>query len=372
MSASGGSGTGSLTFAVVSGSTACVIDSAGKLEITSGTAPCSITATRAGDANYEPITSAAHAVTIAKATAPVAITWNNSIYNGTANSASATVNGVGSETNLSPAATFTYYAGATASGTALAGAPRIAGQYTVRVSFAGNTNYNSAFADKTITIAQREGHVAYIGQNVFVTSGSSSTTAQVTLTASVADPDGTGLVADSTVTFKDLLSDKVLASGVKVSPVSNSEPGLGTANTVVTLSSGQYATQPYLIQVILNGSYTNGQQTSAPANSDAYKAAHADVVVMIPATQYSMQGALAPLPKHASSAGRYGDTTGVSYSVGLKYTASNPGGDGIGFTVVSSKTSELYYSNRWEYAADTRSWRTVLQDVAAPSAVVIN
>ena len=46
------------------------------------------------------------------------------------NPASAAVNGVGSEVNLTPAATLVYYLGSTASGTPLAGAPVNAGTYT--------------------------------------------------------------------------------------------------------------------------------------------------------------------------------------------------------------------------------------------------
>ena len=80
------------------------------------------------------------------------------------NSASAVVNGVAGESDLSPAATFAYYAGSTATGSPLAGAPTNAGTYTVKASFAGNGNYNSASDTKTITIAKADasvvGHVA--------------------------------------------------------------------------------------------------------------------------------------------------------------------------------------------------------------------
>jgi hypothetical protein len=62
---SGGSGTGTLSFDAGS-STACSIAS-GKLHVVSGTGSCSITATKAGDANYNPTTSDAFAVTIHKA-----------------------------------------------------------------------------------------------------------------------------------------------------------------------------------------------------------------------------------------------------------------------------------------------------------------
>jgi hypothetical protein len=70
---SGGSGTGTLTFDVGS-STACSIVS-GKLKLTSGTGGCAVTAHKAGDDNYNPVTSGAHAVTVHKANqAPLNVT----------------------------------------------------------------------------------------------------------------------------------------------------------------------------------------------------------------------------------------------------------------------------------------------------------
>ena len=46
----------------------------------------------------------------------------------------------------------------------------------------------------------------------------------------------------------------------------------------------------------------------------------------------------------------------------------------IGFTVLSSKTSALYYSNNWVYDSATRAYRTVMQTVtgSASTGVVIN
>jgi hypothetical protein len=47
--------------------------------------------------------------------------------------------------------------------------------------------------------------------------------------------------------------------------------------------------------------------------------------------------------------------------------------DTVGFTVLSSKDSTLFYSNNWVYDSVTKSWRTVQQDVAnGTSAIVIN
>ena len=138
------------------------------------------------------------------------------------------------------------------SGGALATA--VVGTYPIIPSAAvgtGLANYAITYANGTLTVTKLEAPVAYIGQTTFVTSGSSSTTAQVTLTASVQDPDGfsSADLANATATFTDLLSGKVLASGVKVTPVSGSNPKTGTANTVVTLSTGQYGLQQYLIEV---------------------------------------------------------------------------------------------------------------------------
>jgi hypothetical protein len=304
-----------------------------------------------------------------------------------------------------------------------------------------------------LSITAREGRVAYIGHTVFVSSGSSSTTAQVTLTASVFD-DGTsvGSVTTGTVTFTDLLSGKVLASNVPVALV-NGDTHSGTANTIVTLSTGQYGAQQYLIEVTLNGQYKNLQQTGAASTSDAYKAAHPVVTVMIPETINSTQGA-GTLPKLASAAGTYGDATSASYTMGLAYTNtgtnpqgqiqlvllrpdgtyfvksnsltslafSKPGtdgfnkdvtvytkasiykvtasgitsvdgnvtlridahegcvgspcsgssGDAIGFTVLSSKNSALYYSNNWIYDTAKKGYATVMQAIAQTVAVVIH
>jgi hypothetical protein len=259
------------------------------------------------------------------------------------------------------------------------------------------------------------------------------------------------------VTFTDILQNKVLASGVKVTPVANTDTATGTANTIVTLSTGQYGAQEYLIEVKLDGTiYNNAQQINAPPNSSPYEAAHAKVMVLIPPTTNSLQG-VGSITKLSTAAGTYGDANGASYSVGMKYnkggsnpqgqiqlvlqrndatyyvksnsitslafstpsgtqppkdvtiytkasiykvvgttlvsvdgnvtlrldaregcttspTCSGSGNDTIGFTVLSSKTGNLYYSNNWVFDSPTLSYKTVPQPVSSPSgcAVVIN
>jgi hypothetical protein len=248
-----------------------------------------------------------------------------------------------------------------------------------------------------------------------------------------------------------------------VSPLAN-DPRTGTANTIVTLSTGQYGAQEYLIEVKLNGSYINKQQLdsdhggTALPGSDPYNAAHPTVTVMIPSTVNSMQGAGTLDKVNVTPGGLYGDALSATYTVGMKYNKggtnpqgqiqlvlqrgdgtyyiksnsissvafSNPGangynkdvtiytkasiykvagttltsidgnvtlrldahegclttpacggtsGDLIGFTVLSSKDSSLYYSNNWAYDQKTLSWKTVMQAVATGkdgAAVVIS
>ena len=103
--------------------------------------------------------SATKTITIDKADASVTITWSDGTYNTNPNPASAVVDGVGGETDLSPAAGLTYYTGSDATGTPLPGAPTDAGTYTVKADFAGNGNYMPASATKTITIDKADASV---------------------------------------------------------------------------------------------------------------------------------------------------------------------------------------------------------------------
>src|SRR6266550_3929951 len=113
-----------------------------------------VRASFAGNGNYDP-TSAVKTIVIDKASAAVVITWSPPLAdNSSTHPATAVVNGVGGDTNLSPAATFEYFSGSSAgtAGTGTATAPTAAGTYTVRASFAGNGNYDPTSDVKTIVI----------------------------------------------------------------------------------------------------------------------------------------------------------------------------------------------------------------------------
>ena len=303
------------------------------------------------------------------------------------------------------------------------------GTYIIRVTI-NDGDGGSAFQDITLTVSARAALVNYIGQTEWVTSGTSSTTAQVTLTASMQDPTGTAL-AGAKVDFIDCATGKVLAGGVKVSQVAGSPDNTGTANAIVTLSTGQYGAESYVILVKLTGNYDN----TAQAISDKT----ATLVVSKPATTNEICGG-GTIANLTSDAGTYSvDGLGageeaVTYSIGMKYNkgGTNPQGkitlsiqqsdgviwvksnsitsmsvtgtndknatiytkatiykvlndgstvtidgnvtlrmdiveyqsgtltDRVGFTVLSSKTSELYYSNNWVLVGNV--WKTQMQD----------
>jgi hypothetical protein len=107
----------------------------------------------AGDANHGG-SDDSKTFTIGKATPTVAVSWNGWTYDGAAHPATGSVTGVGGATLGAPS--FTYYAGASASGTPLAGAPATVGTYTVSATYGGSANYTTATSKpKTVTVLYR-------------------------------------------------------------------------------------------------------------------------------------------------------------------------------------------------------------------------
>jgi hypothetical protein len=101
------------------------------------------------------VTAGSLPVTVSLATPTVQVTDAGGTYNQAPYAATATVAGVdgvyGSRLEgVTP--TLTYYAGTTAGGTPLAGAPVLPGTYTVLASFTGSADYTAASATATFTI----------------------------------------------------------------------------------------------------------------------------------------------------------------------------------------------------------------------------
>jgi len=207
------------------------------------------------------------------------------------------------------------------------------GSYPILVSLGSNPNYSVVTTPSTLTIEERDAVARYIGQTIAVASGSSATSAQVSLAASVQDPTGLGLVG-AKVTFIDTLTNRVLASNVPVSPVAGS-PYTGTANTFVTLSTGTYGSQLYNVKVIVTGNYTNDAQLSDSSSA---------ITVTKPAGT-EMISASGRIAQSSGTAGTYGVTVSgdVTFSVDLKYNKSGKNLQGkVELFLPSSNGSQIY------------------------------
>jgi hypothetical protein len=167
-----------------------------------GTGTCTLTASQAGDGNYSAAAEVAHDVAAAKADATVNLTWASpQTYDGGTHPASATVTGPVAADNpiLSPAVSFEYFVGGSAgtAGTGSATAPTDAGAYSVRASFAGNTNYKPDSATKTLTLDKRNTTTSVVADSAASNWGS-----PVTFTATVVGAGaGAGDPTSGSVTF---------------------------------------------------------------------------------------------------------------------------------------------------------------------------
>jgi hypothetical protein len=198
----------------LSGNTATCTTSA----LSAAASPHSITAqysgATSGSTTFGASTSSALTQTVNKATPTVSITWANAIYDGNANAASAAVSGIGNPPeNLGPAS-LTYYAGSTATGTPLSGAPKDAGTYTVQASFDGNADYIATSNTKTITIAPKS------------VSGS--------FTASNKVYDGTTDATITDYTLNGKINGDQVSLGVEGAQFDNKNVGTGKTVTVTT------------------------------------------------------------------------------------------------------------------------------------------
>jgi autotransporter-associated beta strand protein len=119
-----------------------------------------VVASFAGSTDYMAAQSAPRTFTIGQATPTVTTTDLGGTYSGQPFPATASVAGVVSGVDTTPASSLegvtpslAYYAGTTAGGTALSGVPTAAGTYTIVASFAGSSDYMAAqSAPVTFTI----------------------------------------------------------------------------------------------------------------------------------------------------------------------------------------------------------------------------
>ncbi len=175
--ASGGSGTGALSFTATG--SACQIPTtgpnAGKLVITSGTGTCAVTATKAADANYNAATSAAASIEITQAAATLELSNLVHTYDGTGKAATVTTDPAG-------------LSGVSITYDGEADLPVAAGSYDVEATLT-NANYTAA-ATGTLEITQAGQTIDFsalanktFGDPAFSVSASTSSSLAITFTA---------------------------------------------------------------------------------------------------------------------------------------------------------------------------------------------
>ncbi len=202
--------------------------------------------------------------------------------------------------------------------------------YTVNDGNSG-ANYLVTTATATGEIGSRDALLRYIGQTYAVTSGSSQTTAQVQLAASLQDPTHVPVVG-AAVRFVDVETGKVLADNVPVARVDGT-PDTGTAAAWVTLSTGQYGAQSYLIRVEGVGNYNNNDQV------DVEKTCVVSVVIPTPSSSIIGGGTF---KWDSSAAGTYrGTSTTKSFSVALRYTKSGTNPKGQAYVILPQDDGSL-------------------------------
>ena len=192
---SGGSGTGGLTFSA-GASTACSIV-ANQLHVTSGTGTCSITATKAGDDDYNPTTSVPFTVTINKASSTTTVTCTGTpfTYDGTAHGCTAAVTGVG---GLNQPVSVSYSGRNSTVYGPSATAPTNAGDYTASATFGGDLNHSGSSNSADFVINKSSTTTSLTQDSPFTNYGQS-----VTFTATVASVLPGGGVPSGSVQFKD-------------------------------------------------------------------------------------------------------------------------------------------------------------------------
>jgi hypothetical protein len=138
VSATGGGSGNAVTFNASGNCTSGGLN--GSTIIITGAGPCTVTASQAGNGNYNPAPDVPRSLTVNQATATISVSGYTGVYDGNAHGATGSATGVNGEdlmSLLNLGASFTNVPGGTAHWT-----------------FAGNTNYAPLSGDATITITK--------------------------------------------------------------------------------------------------------------------------------------------------------------------------------------------------------------------------
>ena len=225
--------------------------------------PYAVTCSYAGDANFAAATTTS-TVTVSKDTPAVNVTDFSGIFNGSAFAATATVTALGgspapSLEGVTP--TSVYYAGTTAAGTPLSGAPTDAGTYTVVARFGGSADYSAAQsapamftigpASATITLASSGGSDAYGQLATFVATVTAAAPSHSTPTGTVTFFDGATALATVPLdgSGRAVITTSILAVGPHSisAAYNNTADFLGVESESTSESVAQASTEVVLV-----------------------------------------------------------------------------------------------------------------------------
>jgi hypothetical protein len=219
------------------------------------------------DPNYTNVATNPLTFAIAPANPVVGVTDPGGSYNGEPFAASATIAGVVTAVDDSPAAslegaapTLTYFVGADTSGTALTEAPTNAGTYTVLASFAGSTDYAAAAETSTFTVSPAAPVLSYRGLYTGTFTGFFSGDS-----AFVVDASG-----NITVTEPGLGTGTVTQSGaISITGEADGIPFSDTGSIVVS-PSGQLTASGTWIATYQNQTVSGTWSVTGPPDSPVY------------------------------------------------------------------------------------------------------
>jgi ELWxxDGT repeat protein len=184
--------------------------------------------------------------TTTASTPTVTVSAAGGTFNGSPFAATATVNGGSSLEGVSP--TLTYYAGSSAAGTPLAGAPVSAGTYTVVASFAGSTDYTSASsAPLTFTIGKATLTVTADNRSRLYGAPDPSFTASYS-----GFQNGETLASSGVAGAPDLSSSDTTASPVGTYTITAAAGTLSAANYTFAFAGGTLAVTPAPLTITAN------------------------------------------------------------------------------------------------------------------------
>ena len=303
----GGSGTGTFTYSATS-STACTVHpTSGALTITSGTGTCQITATRQGDANYLPASSAASVIQVNKALqAPLNVSANPPSI--TSGGPAATLSASGGSTG----GTVSYAAVGSAGVSCVISANTLkatgsAGTCSVTGTMAGDANYEPVVS-QALSIP-----VTYKPLTATVTAANKTYdgTTTATITACNLTGVGTGDTVTCTATNANFANadigdgKTVTATGITLAGASAAKYSLGntTATTVanitakplitaITAANKTYdgATSAVITACTLTG-VVSGDTVTCSASSANFSDANAGANKTVTATGITLTGA---------------------------------------------------------------------------------